>query len=104
MEYKSLYISFVPDCDVNEGGYYCQVYSDKDMEYQVDDFCIHPEELAANPDIEYWIRQNVDGVVAAFKLRENPSLNKASLDSQIKFASNRIVNIQTGVSANQPER
>lgn len=61
MEYRGLYISVVPDCGPNEGGYYCQVYADLGMDDQIDDFCIHPDELEENPDIEYWIRENIDG-------------------------------------------
>ena len=40
MKYKGLYISITPDCDPNEGGYYCQVYDDEDMANQIDD-CSH---------------------------------------------------------------
>lgn len=30
MEYRGLYVSATPDCEPNEGGYYCQVYADED--------------------------------------------------------------------------
>ena len=53
MEYKGFYISTTPDVGTNQGGYYCQVYDDEDMTNQVDDFCIHPEELEVNPDVDY---------------------------------------------------
>ena len=62
MEYRGYYISRTDDCVPNEGGYYCQVYSDPDCSEQIDDFCIHPDELKENPDIEYWIKQNVDSL------------------------------------------
>ena len=62
MEYRGYYISLTPDCGPNEGGYYCQVYQDQDYSEQIDDFCIHPEELEENPDIEYWIKVNVDAL------------------------------------------
>lgn len=65
MEYKGLYISIAPDCGPNEGGYYCQVYEDRDMRDQIDEFCIHPDELAENADVEHWIKANVDGMTAA---------------------------------------
>lgn len=60
MKYRDLYVSSTPDCDENEGGYYCQVYLDEDMEYEIDDFCIHPEELAANPNVEHWMKEYID--------------------------------------------
>lgn len=62
MEYRGYYISLTPDCGPNEGGYYCQVCQDQDYSEQIDDFCIHPDELEENPDIEYWIKVNVDAL------------------------------------------
>lgn len=44
MKLERVYISVTEDCGENEGGFYCQVYSDKDCENQIDDFCIHPED------------------------------------------------------------
>ena len=40
MEYRGLYVSATPDCEPNEGGYYCQVYANEDYGDQIDDFCI----------------------------------------------------------------
>lgn len=40
-----VYVTFCDDLEPNEGGYYCQVYTDLDLCNQVDDFCIHAEEL-----------------------------------------------------------
>lgn len=60
MEYRGLYISTTDDCGENLGGYYCQVYADEGMTEEIDDFCIHPAELRENPDINYWIRLNID--------------------------------------------
>ena len=71
MEYKGLYISTTSDVGPNQGGYYCQVYEDEDMENQIDDFCIHPEELEVNPDFDYWIHSYIDGLVP----NEGPSMN-----------------------------
>lgn len=45
MEYRGLYVSATPDCEPNEGGYYCQVYADEDYGDQIDDFCIHQMSL-----------------------------------------------------------
>lgn len=44
MKYGKVYISTTPDYGENLGGYYCQVYKDEDMDYQVDDFCIHTDD------------------------------------------------------------
>lgn len=52
MEYRGLYVSATPDCEPNEGGYYCQVYADEDYGDQIDDFCIHPDELEENDDLK----------------------------------------------------
>ena len=54
MEYRGLYVSATPECEPNEGGYYCQVYADEDYGDQIDDFCIHPDELEENDDIKHW--------------------------------------------------
>ena len=62
MEYRGYYISLTDDYGPNEGGYYCQVYQDQDYSEEIDDFCIHPDELEENPDIEYWIKVNVDSL------------------------------------------
>lgn len=51
----------LPDCEPNEGGYYCQVYADEDYGDQIDDFCIHPDELEENDDIKHWGKVNIDG-------------------------------------------
>ena len=45
----------------NEGGYYCQVHADEDYGDQIDDFCIHPDELEENDDIKHWGKVNIDG-------------------------------------------
>lgn len=60
MEYRGLYISTTEDCGENLGGYYCQVYVDEGMSDEIDDFCIHPDELRENPDVDYWIGLNID--------------------------------------------
>ena len=60
MQYRGLTISITPDCGVNDGGFYCQVYSDSDMTNEVGDFCIHKSEIEENPDIIYWVKLNVD--------------------------------------------
>ncbi|MFI3326785.1 MAG: hypothetical protein R3Y35_11530 [Clostridia bacterium] len=60
MKYKGLYITTIEDVDENKGGYYCQVYGDEELDDEKGDFCIHPNELEKNSDIEYWIKVNID--------------------------------------------
>jgi hypothetical protein len=44
MQYGKVWISTTTDCGENLGGYYCQVYTDENMENQIDDFCIHTDD------------------------------------------------------------
>lgn len=44
---KKVYISFNDDCDINEGGYYCQVYDNEDMDNEIDNFVIEAEDVVA---------------------------------------------------------
>lgn len=64
MKYKDLYISCTEDCEENEGGYFCQVYTDESLDDEIDYFCIHTDELETNT-IEDNIRLYIDN---------NPSL------------------------------
>ena len=48
MSYKGFYITYTEDCEENLGGYFCQVYADKKLDYEIDYFCIHKEELINN--------------------------------------------------------
>lgn len=43
---KKVYISFCEDCDINKGGYYCQVYDNEDMDNEIDNFVIQAEDVA----------------------------------------------------------
>lgn len=52
---QDVWVTTTPDCGENTGGFYCQVYADEDWTEQIDDFCIHPEELSENPNLDYWI-------------------------------------------------
>lgn len=65
MIYKKVEISFCPDCGPNKGGYYCIVSTRKD-EWEIDNFCIHPDELAINPDVNYWIRSYMKSVYDSY--------------------------------------
>ncbi len=66
MQYRKLRIDFCEDCGPNAGGYYCQVYRISD-EAQIDDFCIHPDELAGGADPEEFIRSYIDDSYAAYR-------------------------------------
>lgn len=48
MEYKGFYVTYTADCEDNLGGYFCQVYKDSNLDYEIDNFCIHKEELLEN--------------------------------------------------------
>lgn len=45
MEYKGFYITYVEDICENTGGYFCQVYLDSNFDFEIDNFCIHKEDL-----------------------------------------------------------
>ena len=42
---QTIYITYIPDCEYNEGGYYCETYSDENFDNKIDDFCIHPDDI-----------------------------------------------------------
>lgn len=44
MKYGKVWISCISDCDENEGGYFCQVYTDENMSNEIDNFCIHTDD------------------------------------------------------------
>lgn len=52
MKCGKVWISTCKDCGENEGGYFCQVYADEDMEIEIDYFCIHPEDCDCSNDDE----------------------------------------------------
>ena len=59
MQYRHLRIDYMEDCGPNEGGYYCQVFRASD-DKQIDDFCIHSDEITAETDPEDMIRSYID--------------------------------------------
>ena len=42
---KKVYVSFCDDNGINKGGYFCQIYEDENLQYEIDNFVIHAEEL-----------------------------------------------------------
>lgn len=38
---QKVYVTFIPDCGENEGGLYCETYTDDRCDKKIDDFCIH---------------------------------------------------------------
>lgn len=46
-EHKGYYVSFCDDVGVNEGGYYCQVYTDNWMCYEIDNFVIRKSQISS---------------------------------------------------------
>lgn len=59
MKCGKVYITCIQDCDENEGGYYCQVYTDEELAEEVDYFCIHIDDCDCNnqEEVENFIRQ-----------------------------------------------
>ena len=50
MEYRGLYVSATPDCEPNEGGYYCQVYADEDYGDQIGRYRYYVENGVISPE------------------------------------------------------
>lgn len=66
MLYRKLRIDCTEDCGPNEGGYYCQVFRESDEE-QIDDFCIHPDELVGIDDPDEFIQSYIDDMYDAYR-------------------------------------
>ena len=66
MQYRHLRIDYMEDCGPNEGGYYCQVFRASD-DKQIDDFCIHSDEITAETDPEDMIRSYIDRMCHAYR-------------------------------------
>lgn len=45
-----VWVSFCEDCDCNEGGFYCQIYSDPYCDIEIDNFVIHVEDIENTED------------------------------------------------------
>lgn len=41
---QKAYVTYIPDCGENEGGLYCETWTDDRCDRKIDDFCIHKEE------------------------------------------------------------
>lgn len=57
MEYKGFYISRTNDCDENIGGLFCQIYTESNFDREIDNFCIHNNEM---DNIEGFIKKYID--------------------------------------------
>ena len=66
MKYRNLIIDCIDDCGPNMGGYYCQVFREEDYA-QIDDFCIHPDELSDDMGTEDFIRSYIDWAYDAYR-------------------------------------
>ena len=76
MQYRHLRIDYMEDCGPNEGGYLrikfnfelinCQVFRASD-DKQIDDFCIHSDEITAETDPEDMIRSYIDRMCHAYR-------------------------------------
>ena len=79
MQYRKLRIDYCEDCGPNAGGYYCQVYRESD-EAQIDDFCIHPDELTDRTDPDDFIRSYIDSMYNEYQ-RERDCLKRRAFQS-----------------------
>lgn len=52
MKYGNVWIGHIRDCGENEGGYFCEVYDNEDMDNRIDYFCIHPEDCDCTDENE----------------------------------------------------
>lgn len=90
MEYRGLYIEAVEDCDENEGGYYCKVYSDENMKNEIDHFCIPSDALNDNPDVGFWIELFIDGEFISYVIDGIvPKDRRKSRRNKIKMGGGR---------------
>jgi len=55
-------ITFTEDCDENKGGYYCQMYTDENLDNEIGDFCIHPNEFKTFEDAVVKARQFIEEI------------------------------------------
>lgn len=81
MQYRKLRIDYTEDCGPNEGGYYCQVFRESD-EMQIDDFCIHPDEIPDDMEPEDLIQSYIDGMYDAYRregLLEGPDFPQMTM-------------------------
>lgn len=51
MEYRGFYISRTEDCEENEGGFFCQIYTDENFDNEIDYFCIRKQEIENIDDL-----------------------------------------------------
>lgn len=66
MEYRGLVIDCIDDCNENAGGYFCEVHRADVLDDRIDYFCIHPEDLSENPDVEFWMREYIDSAYSDY--------------------------------------
>jgi hypothetical protein len=55
---QTVYITYTNDCGENEGGFYCETYSDENCDHKIDDFCIYPEDIPGVDQMSYDERCN----------------------------------------------
>jgi hypothetical protein len=58
------YVTYVPDCGPNEGGLYCETYTDDRCEKKIDDFCIHKGDCHfSQAEIEEYIKNYYKDII-----------------------------------------
>ncbi len=58
-----VHLSFIPDCEDNEGGWFVEIYLDEYGDYY-DYFCVHPEDCDCRDEREVlkWARDYVSTI------------------------------------------
>ena len=58
MKCGNVYVHYIPDVGENQGGFYCMVYEDENLENEIDQFCITPEDCDCTNEkvVENYIR------------------------------------------------
>jgi hypothetical protein len=69
-----LFISLCDDCGENKGGYFCQVYLDKDGSEDYDNFIIHKKDLDCFENEDECIQKHCEDYAKSFD--DAPILNK----------------------------
>lgn len=96
MKYKDFYITYTKDCCENKGGYFCQVYTDSMLDNEIDNFCIHENELVNNSIkdiIKLYINQydkelNKKRVLEVIEKVEQEFINELDYDYESDYKDN----------------
>lgn len=66
---NSIYVSTTPDCGTNKGGFFCQVYADESLNYEIDDFGVHPTDCDCTNENE--VEEFIENYVGRLDYTDN---------------------------------